>query len=235
MKPVQIFRHVACEGPGYLGTFLQRHNIPYFVSCVDTGISINTDIDAVSGLVFMGGGMNVTDPIQWIEDEKILIKEAIDANLPVMGICLGAQLIAAALGAQITHGPGMEIGWHPITKSPENLSNPWTLDLSDPVTVFHWHADTFSIPPGATPLLHSDCRKNQAFAIGNSLALQFHPEMTIEMVKEWVQLFGSDLKPENGCAQSQDEVLIDLEKRITSLHKTADIFFGKWISKLVDR
>ena len=77
MKPVRIFSHVACEGPGYLGTFLEQNNIPYNVICIDEGITVPQNLDDISGLVFMGGGMNVTDPQQWLSDEKKLIKKAI--------------------------------------------------------------------------------------------------------------------------------------------------------------
>ena len=114
MKPIRIFRHVACEGPGYLGTFLENNNVPYEVICIDEGITVPQDLDDISGLVFMGGSMNVTDPLQWIDDEKKLIKKAIDKNIPVLGICLGAQLMSAALGGEISHDPDMEIAWHNV-------------------------------------------------------------------------------------------------------------------------
>ncbi|MCW9031215.1 MAG: type 1 glutamine amidotransferase, partial [Gammaproteobacteria bacterium] len=165
MKPVRIFRHVACEGPGYLGTFLEQHNIPYEVICIDEGVTVPQNLEDISGLIFMGGGMNVTDPLQWISDEKKLIKKAINQNIPVLGICLGAQLISTALGGEITHDPNMEIGWHAVVKDAENKNSEWLKNLPETFIPFHWHADTFSIPDEATLLLHSKCRINQAFAI----------------------------------------------------------------------
>ena len=234
MKNVRIFRHVACEGPGYLGTFLERHNIPFETICIDEGITVQTDLDNISGLIFMGGSMNVTDPLQWINEEKDLIRRAISKNIPVMGICLGAQLMSAALGGTITHNPNMEIGWHKVEPDINNKNNTWLKGLPVEFTPFHWHADTFSIPKDATVLLHSQCRTNQAFVIKNSLAIQFHLEMTIKMVEEWLHLFKSDLKQKQPCVQNSHEILLNLEKRIEALHLCADIFYGKWIKGLLN-
>lgn len=229
MKPVRIFRHVACEGPGYLGDCLSRASIPYQTVCIDEGIAVPPSLDDVSGLIFMGGGMNVTDPLQWIEDEKALIRRAVKQNIPVLGICLGAQLMSTALGGSITHGPGMEIGWHCLQPIAGAENSPWLENLSFPVTAFHWHADTFSIPPGAQNLLRSDCRPNQAFAISNSLALQFHPEMTEDMVREWLALFASDIHAGHPCAQTEDSILEALDKKIANLHKVADCLIQQWL------
>jgi GMP synthase-like glutamine amidotransferase len=232
MKPVHIFRHVKCEGPGYLGTFLQQQQIPYEVICIDEGVEVPVDLDVISGLVFMGGGMNVTDPLQWIQEEQALIRTAIEHNVPVMGICLGAQLMSAAMGGTITHGPGMEIGWHPVTPVPENKPNVWLNDLPDVFVPFHWHADTFSIPQDATSLLNSECRNNQAFVYKNCVALQFHLEMTTDMVKEWVRLFGSDIDYGPPCAQTCEDILFNLDEKISALHQCADVIFSRWIEGL---
>ncbi len=232
MKPVRIFRHVACEGPGYLGTFLDKNKIPFEIVCIDEGIQVPADLDAVSGLIFMGGGMNVTDDLQWIRDEQALICKAIENDVPVMGICLGAQLMAAAMGGTITHGPGMEIGWHPVTPLPETKTHELLKDLPQEFVPFHWHADTFTIPEGATSLLTSECRDNQAFVYKNSIALQFHLEMTADMVKEWVSKFGSDLDHGLPCAQRAEDILENLDEKISALHQCADIIFTKWIEGL---
>jgi GMP synthase-like glutamine amidotransferase len=235
MKPVRIFRHVACENPGYLGTFLDRHNIPFEVICIDECITVPKDLETISGLIFMGGAMNVTDPLQWIREEKELIRMAVDENMPVMGICLGGQLMSAALGGKITHEPDMEIGWHSVEPVIENRNNEWLIELPEEFIPFHWHADTFSTPEGATSLLHSKCRMNQAFVINNSIAMQFHLEMTTDMVEEWVHLYKSDLGHGYPCAQNSDEILSDLVKRIDALHHCADIVYGRWAKGLTDK
>lgn len=233
MKPVRIFRHVGCIGPGYLGTFLERNNIPYEIICIDEGVAVPRKLDDISGLVFMGGSMNVTDPLDWIREEKELIKNAFEKDIPVLGICLGAQLLSSALGAEITHDPKMEIGWHAIKPVTDIPGNEWLKDLPDEFIPFHWHADSFSIPEDATVLFHSQCRQNQVYVLNKCMAIQFHPEMTIEMVKEWVALFGSDLEQDHPCTQPADEILLNLEQKITALQNGADIFFNKWIKGLI--
>ena len=233
MKPVRIFRHVACIGPAYLGSFLDRNNIPYEIICIDEGITVPQKLDDISGLVFMGGSMNVTDSLQWISEEKKLIQKAVNKNVPIMGICLGAQLMSAALGGKITHDPDMEIGWHAVEHDIENINNEWLKNLPEKFIPFHWHADTFSIPEGATVLLHSQCRKNQAFILNNSIAMQFHLEMTVEMVEEWVRLFKSDLEQAQSCVQNSHDIISNLENKIDELHHCADIFYGKWIKGLI--
>ena len=232
MKPVRIFRHVICKGPGYLGRFLDKHNVPYEMICVDEGITVPQDLDAISGLIFMGGFMNVTDPLQWIEEETALIRQALNKNIPVMGICLGGQLMSAALGGKITHWPDMEIGWHKVESATEYRQNAWLKNLPEEFIPFHWHADTFSVPGGATAILHSKCRMNQAFVIGNSIAMQFHLEMTMDMVREWVRLYKSDLEHGYACAQKSEEIIVNLQERIDALHQCADILYGRWIKGL---
>lgn len=234
MKPVRIFRHVACEGSGYLGSFLTNNNVPYEVICIDEGIMVPQNLNDISGLIFMGGSMNVTDPLQWINEEKTLISKAIEKNIPVMGICLGAQLMSAAMGGKITHDPNMEIGWHKVEPDISAKDNEWLKDLPDEFVPFHWHADTFAIPKDATVLLHSKCRMNQAFSINNSIAIQFHLEMTNEMVKKWAQLFKGDLEQGHPCVQNSHEIVSNLENRINALHYCADIFYGRWIKGLND-
>lgn len=234
MKAVRIFRHVSCEGPGYLGHFLERHNIYYELICIDEGVPVPQELNDVSGLVFMGGSMNVTDPLEWIAEEQQLIKKAIENNIPVLGICLGAQLMSVALGGTITHDDEMEIGWHEVETDASRRDNEWLQGLPEKFTPFHWHADTFSIPENATSLMHSQCRNNQAFVINNSLAVQFHLEMTVDMVKQWVELFGSDLEQPHPCTQNSHEILNDLEKRVEALQHNADIFFEKWIKGLIN-
>jgi GMP synthase-like glutamine amidotransferase len=229
MTPVRIFRHVVCEGPGYLGTFLEARGIPYRLVCIDQGVEVPRDLDEVSGLVFMGGTMSVNDGLQWIVDEIDLIRRAVALDIPVMGICLGSQLISKALGAQVTRGPGMEIGWHPVTAFDHPGRDDWLQGLATPVDAFHWHGETFSIPDGAIPLLSSRCYENQAFAVGKTLGLQFHLEMTEQMLRQWLQLYRRDFAEPSACIQDPSTIAEDLPTRLERLHRVADHFFGRWL------
>ena len=114
MKPLYIFRHIDCEGPGYLAEVLERKGIPWQLIAIDTDVAVPHSIDGCSGLVFMGGPMSVNDDLPWIGQELALIRAAQTAGLPVLGHCLGGQLISKALGGEITANPVREIGWHPV-------------------------------------------------------------------------------------------------------------------------
>ncbi|MCG8324358.1 MAG: type 1 glutamine amidotransferase, partial [Thiotrichales bacterium] len=111
MKPVRIFRHIEFEGPGYLGEFLTRRNIPFEVIAVDQGDNIDPDPGNASALVFMGGPMSVNDELDWIDLELNLIRNAYSRDIPMLGHCLGGQLISRALGAEVIQNPVREIGW----------------------------------------------------------------------------------------------------------------------------
>jgi GMP synthase-like glutamine amidotransferase len=228
MKPIRLFRHVACEPPGYLGTFLAQHDCPTEVICVDEGVAVPQDLDEVSGLVFMGGPGNVNEPTGWMVQELELIRAAADRGLPVLGICLGAQLISKALGGCVSPAATLEVGWHPV----EQVAPAGFADLPLRFEVFQWHAHTFSIPPGAVALMRSQCAENQAFEIGNILAMQFHLEITPESIRDLTLRYSSDLEQVSDCVQTAAAITADLDARTDRLHKIADIVFGRWVRNM---
>jgi len=184
MKPVLIFRHIDFEGPGYLGIFLEKQQIPYEIIAVDAGDSIIHEPGEAAGLVFMGGPMSVNDEarLPWLVPEKAFIRAAIERRIPVLGICLGAQLIANALGATVQRGE-KEIGWFPV----EGRAPAGCFPFPDRVEVFHWHGETFALPAGATHLARSEGCENQAFQVGDRvIGLQFHLETTPESARRLV-------------------------------------------------
>ncbi|MBI5612474.1 MAG: type 1 glutamine amidotransferase, partial [Gammaproteobacteria bacterium] len=188
MKEIAIFRHAASEGPGYLADFLARRGLPQRLIRIDNNDPVPTSIDGFSALVFMGGPMSVNDDLPWIPPVLALIRQAVAADRPVLGHCLGGQLISKALGGAVTRNPVKEIGWLPVSRVNGPLAADWLDDLPAEFEVFHWHGETFSIPPGATRILTSRDCANQAFVIGKTLAFQCHVEMTSAMVREWARL-----------------------------------------------
>lgn len=230
---VRIFRHVACEGPGYLADVLARHRIPYDVVAIDQGEPVAKDLSGVSGLVFMGGPMSVNDPIAWVDEELQLIRRAVAAGVPILGHCLGGQLISKALGGLVTANPCKEIGWHPVTAVNSAVAEAWLGDLPTPFDAFHWHGETFSVPVGAVRLLTSQHCENQAFAIGDTLALQCHVEMKADMVSEWAALYAGELAEPSPLVQSAAEMTRNLDTRIEALHKAADRLYGRWLKPLL--
>ena len=232
MKPLFIFRHIDIEGPGYLTHFLKKHGIHYRLVKVDEGDEIPRSLDNIGGLVFMGGSMSVNDDLPWIHQEITLIKRAAEAKLPILGHCLGGQLISKALGGEVYANPVKEIGWYDV-EWVENRAAPGMLSgLPPSFEVFHWHGETFTIPHGANNILRSHYCGHQAFVKDNILALQFHIEMTVEMVKEWVQHspgeFGTGSEKNPGVQRSS-QIQDNLESRIMALHRVADIMYGHWL------
>jgi len=232
MQEILIFRHAPHEGPGYLADYLERHHLPWRLIRIDANDPIPSSIDGVSGLVFMGGPMSVNDPLPWIPQVTKLIQRAVAANVPVLGHCLGGQLISKALGGAITKNPVKEIGWLPVSRVDSPAAKPWLDELPATFEVFHWHGEIFSIPAGATRLLASiDCA-NQAFVIGNTLAFQCHIEMTGEMVREWARLGADDLTPRCATVQNPQAMTTELDRRVKRLQGIADKFYDRWIQGL---
>ena len=232
MRPVLIFRHVACEGPGYLGDFLDLNEIPYTIIRIDAGIPVPPSVDGASGLVFMGGPMSVNDDLPWIHDELALIRSAHHDGMPVLGHCLGGQLISKALGGEVTRNPVKEIGWFPLKCAALTPATAWLKKLEFTTACFHWHGERFSLPAGAQPLFHSGFCHNQGFVIGHALALQCHVEMQAHMVREWLDYYKDDLPAPAQSVQSSEAMLDDIDQRITHLHGFADIIYGEWLKGL---
>ena len=232
MKPVYILRHIACEGPGYFGEVLNRRGIPTRLIAIDRGDKVPASDADMSGLVFMGGPMSVNDKLPWIEDELNLIRQAQRTGLPVLGHCLGAQLVAKALGAAVYPNAVKEIGWHQVQQS--GRSSPWLAGLPLSFEGFHWHGETFDLPEGAVHLLQSAHCRHQAFVRDRMLALQFHVEMTADMVKEWAALYRQELASPGAGVQSYDAMLSALEMRIKNLQAVADVIYDQWLALLTD-
>lgn len=233
MKPLYIFRHIECEGPGYLGEVLSRLAVPCHVVAIDKDDHVPTDIDGCSGLVFMGGPMSVNDPLPWIGQELELIREAHAQGLPILGHCLGGQLISKALGGNVSANPVREIGWHPVRKLHNKTAENWLSGLPARMELFHWHGETFSVPDQAELILESDHCAHQAFASGNTLALQCHVEMTAPMVREWATLYREELGNPSSTVQSAESMTENLAGKIAALRQLADRLYRRWLRPLL--
>jgi len=174
-KKVLIFLHMDDEHPGYIADYLQRKNIPYRIVRGYQGDPISTLDESMAGLVFMGGVMSANDDIPRIKQEITLIRAALDNNIPLLGHCLGGQLISVALGASVTTNPVGEVGWHECHREQNHSVVDWLGDAEDPFITFHWHLETFALPAEAQLLFSSKHCHNQAYSYGdNVLAMQGH-------------------------------------------------------------
>jgi GMP synthase-like glutamine amidotransferase len=208
---------------------MERHDCVYEVICLDEGISVPRDVSGVAGFVFMGGPGNVNQPSWWMQQELELVREAAERGIPMLGICLGAQLISKALGGTVMPAATLEVGWHPVEQLGGSSAPEWFADLPSRFEVFQWHAHTFSIPPRAIALLRGRCAEHQAFALGNILAMQFHLEITAESIRGLTQRYGGDMENVSDCIQSASAITADLDARIQRLHAIADVVFPRWL------
>lgn len=215
-----------------MAEFLARHALEYRLVRVDAGEPLPLSIDEYDGFVFMGGPMSVNDDLPWIPRALDLIRAAVAVDKPVLGHCLGGQLISKALGGQVTRNAVAEIGWLPVRTVDCPSAREWFDGCGSEFEVFHWHGETFSIPAGATHILQSRDCAHQGFARANTLALQCHIEMTADMVNAWA-LNGAD-ETANVCAtvQSAHQMTDNLHARVRALNAIADRIYTRWIAGL---
>jgi GMP synthase-like glutamine amidotransferase len=179
MAQIHIVQHVDFEGAGHIETWATEHkmNLSYSLLYLNHSLPKTDDFDV---LIIMGGPMGIYDDEQycWLTGEKEFIKNAIAANKKVLGICLGAQLVAHCLGAKVKRNSQKEIGWFPVwSVAPNPLFH--IINPNEPFMTFHWHGDTFDIPNECTHLFQSEACKNQGFIYNDKvIGLQFHAELT---------------------------------------------------------
>ena len=233
MKPVVIFRHARTEGPGYLGQFLDEKKIPWKLIRIDEGEALPGSVLDFSGVVLMGGPMSVNDDLHWIQPLLELIRAAVRADIPLLGHCLGGQLMTKALGGVVSRNPVKEIGWGEVQVDNNAEARRWFGELQE-FQGFHWHGETFTLPAGASHLLASGYCRNQAYAIGKHLAFQCHVEMTADMVKTWCEVGTEELVQAAASpgVQRTAEILHDLGSRVAALNAVAKPVYERWITGL---
>lgn len=217
------FRHVPFEHLGLIADSLQEHGIAF--EYADLYATPNRDIGvaAADALIFMGGPMSVNDDLPYIHQELRYIAQAVSRGKPVLGVCLGSQLIAKALGGRVYKNAVKEIGWAPVHWTEAAARDPLFAGLRSPERVFHWHGETFDLPRGAEWLAYSGACRNQAFRVADNVyGLQFHLEVTPEMISCWCQ------EDANEGDLREISTPIDPRENAERLRELASQVFGRW-------
>jgi GMP synthase-like glutamine amidotransferase len=188
-------------------------------------------VSAFGGLCFMGGPMSVNDDLPWIPSVLQLIRDAVRADVPVIGHCLGGQLMSKALGGVVSRNAVKEIGWGVVAIERGEEAARWLGDLSS-FESFHWHGETFSIPPGSTRFAGSPGCANQIFVMAKHLGMQCHVEMTPELIAAWCADWDKEvtsLAARTSSVQTPAQMLADVRNKVAALHAVADRLYTEWI------
>ncbi len=183
------------------------------------------DYDAV---FILGGPMSVNDNLDYLLEEKKLINSSFNLGVPIFGICLGSQLIASSCGGKVYRGPKKEIGWGEVRITSKGQSSIFDKIIGSKIRVFHWHGDTFSLPSEADVLSESDLYI-QAFRFKNAFGIQFHLEVTKNMIKNWIRKYDKELKNEK---ISRDGFLNDIDRKVSELERNSKIVYENFKSTI---
>ena len=232
MRPVAILQHQLPENAAYLTTWLERHRVDYVIFNAGADEEFPASIEPYSALAVMGGGMSANDALLSNRQAEILILQAMRLDRPVIGHCLGGQLMSRALGAAVTASPRPEIGWQPIQYENLDVAREWFGDAPTN-TVAHWHYESFGIPAGAVRVATSPACPNQAWAMGPHLAMQFHIEITETKMQSWVAEDDAKWAESRSLYETvQDKIsmLAGLPYHLAQHQTTADSIYKKWLS-----
>ncbi len=222
-RPALVIKHIDIEGPGTLGDFMQKNEIPYEVINAFLEDSYVEEPGDYSAVISLGGPMGVYDDEElypFLSWEDAFLKKTIREEIPALGICLGAQLIAKAAGARVTKAPQKEIGWSEVSLTGDGRADPLFKWLSQDILIFQWHGDTFELPPGGKRLAESNVCPNQAFRVGSAYGLQFHLEVTPPMINQWIDAYKDELDGLKGVVDPR-EIARQSEDHSEALHEQA--------------
>ena len=211
-KNILVIQNIGCEHLGNLSRLFESdgYNVLLLNSQKDL---IPTDLISYSGIIILGGPVSVYDNYDYLKDQQKLIKKAVDMKIPTLGVCLGSQLIAEAMGGKVYPGNLKEIGWHDIEITENGSRDIFNGIATFKNKVFQWHGDTFQLPESAIILAKSDTYI-QAFRINTAIGIQFHIEVNESMIEEWIRIYSKeimDLKlDEKNIIPQQKEQIINL-------------------------
>ncbi len=233
MRPVAIFRFSPGDDPGRFAHWLDAQRRPWRLIALHAGEPVPADASAFAGIGMMGGPMSVNDMLPWVAPMESLLRDAVARDVPVIGHCLGGQLLAKALGGHVEPARTTEIGWIDVDVPDRDVARDW-FGGRERFTTFEWHYESFTLPPGGVRVLTNRFNENQGFVIGERhVGFQCHVEMTAEIARRWVSQSPEELPDEmTASTQPAFEILRDLEGRIGALNAVADAVYARWARNL---
>jgi GMP synthase-like glutamine amidotransferase len=230
MPRIYCFQHIDCEGPGTLADILRSKGAVVEILKPFKGQEIPEDLG--DGLVILGGPTAVYEEQEnpWMTLELAAIRQCMNRQKPVLGICLGAQMLAHLAGGRVYKGSVSEVGWHPVTLTAEAAGDPLLGGVPVNFEAFHWHSDTFDLPEGAVRLAGSGRYPNQAFKLGTKIyGIQFHLEVNRKMLEDWMLVYAKELTPQGGTIPPAN-ILSSLDLNTSRLRAVADKVFAAFLS-----
>ncbi|HEX3597302.1 MAG TPA: type 1 glutamine amidotransferase [Polyangiaceae bacterium] len=232
---VRVLQHIEPEGPGLVADALRTHDVGVAVTRPDLGEPVPERLDGEVGLLVMGGPMGVYEVERhpYLAHEQRLIESALRAEVPVLGICLGSQLLAATLGARVAPGPRKEIGWFDVTRTEESETDPLLGRAPRTFRALHWHGDVFDLPEGAVSLAHSRLTEHQAFRFGeHAHGLLFHLEAGHSQVVAMTKEFASELRE---AGVDGDVLVAETPAAVRDAAPIASAVFASWAGRAARR
>ena len=238
-RAVAILQHHGDVGPGHFEDWLREHRIDFRLIRIDLGEPVPSSAGEYAGICSLGGPMGVNDPLAWIAAELELLRGAVGAGVPVIGHCLGGQLLARALGATVGRNPVKEIGWGRVSITEPRLAREWLGATPAEIEMFQWHGDTFAAPARATNFLASRWCANQAFVLEHAgvahIGMQFHCEATPAIVRNWSgdDTWYDEVQAEREATggpavQDAEAMREDVEARCAAMHVLAGRIYARW-------
>jgi GMP synthase-like glutamine amidotransferase len=231
MKPIAIIQFKADDAPAFFTDYLSAHNVSFEIICMHLDDAVPESISAFSGLCVLGGSMSANDDLPYMPKLYALITDALRHDIPIVGHCLGGQMLAKALGAEVKNLPQPVIGWSEIMSQRNAEALRW-FGSDTSLRFFHWHYESFSLPAGATHIASTPLCPNQTFSMGKHIGMQFHCEVTPEKIDGWlnpvaeIEVRALSALP---SVQQFDMMRQETEKWIAQSQKVAGHIYAEWL------
>lgn len=223
MKRLLVIQNARCEHLGTLQSLFESDGFAIDRLIATDDANLPTQIDGYNALVILGGPVSVYEKYQYLRDEEKLIQDSMVKNVPTLGICLGSQLIAKASGGKVYKGPMKEIGWYPVELTDDGLNSIFH-GLKKDIAVFQWHGDTYDLPKNAVTLARSDFYQVQAFSVGSAVGIQFHLEVSRDMVMEWIEQYRTELESVRDYIDA-DLIIAALDSQVNALTEYTRVLY----------